>query len=179
MDKAVEKCKVIIEEKSPNLENKAEVAEQVGIGAVVFSTLFNNRIKDIVFSYDKVLNFDGETGPYVQYTHARCAGVLARVSSIDEPKDWSGIDNTEGAELVRALAKFPEVIVSAAEKCEPCYVTRLIVDVAKLFNKFYYEHRIADADPSVRDSRLILTQAVKTVIANGLKLLGISAPEKM
>jgi len=178
LEKAVIKCKKIIEDKNPDLENKEEVAEQVGIGAVVFSTLLNNRIKDIVFSYDKVLNFDGETGPYVQYTHARCCSVLEK-AAMGEKIDWKGLDNPEAAELVRYLSRYPEVVSSAAEKYEPSYITRHIVDISQLFNKFYYEHRIADEDEGIKNSRLMLTKAVKTVIKNGLDLLGIKAPEKM
>lgn len=178
LDKAVEKCAKIIEDKNPNLDNKQEVAEQVGIGAVVFSTLFNNRIKDIVFSYDKVLNFDGETGPYVQYTHARCCSVLAKAEITDDI-DWNGINNPEAAELVRYISRFPEVVISAGEKYEPSYITRHIVNISQLFNKFYFEHRINDEEIKVRNARLKLTQATKIVINNGLMLLGIKAPERM
>lgn len=178
LDKAVEKCYQIIEEKNPDLENKKNISEQVGIGAVVFSTLQNNRIKDIVFSYDKVLNFDGETGPYVQYTHARCSSVLEK-AEIGVITDWRGIDNPEAAELIRYLSRYPEVVLSAAEKYEPSYITRHIVDIAQLYNKFYYERRILDAEEGMKNARLKLTLAVRTVIANGLSLLGIQAPDKM
>lgn len=178
LDKAVIKCKKIIEDKNPDLINKAEVAEQIGVGAVVFSALINNRIKDIVFSYDKVLNFDGETGPYVQYTHARCNSVLNK-AEIGATVDWTGIANPEAAELIRYLARYPEVVEAAATKYEPSLITRHIVNIAQLFNKFYYEHRIADGEEAICNARLKLTLAVKTVIANGLRLLGIKAPDKM
>lgn len=178
LDKAVEKCYNIINEKNFDLENKQEIAEQIGVGAIIFSTLYNNRIKDIVFSYDKVLNFDGETGPYVQYTHARCSSVLKKVE-IGSEIDWKGLDNKEARDLILLLSRYPDVIVSSAEKREPCYITRHIVAIAQLYNKFYYEHRITDVDEPIRNARLMLTQAVKTVINNGLNLLGIKAPDKM
>lgn len=178
LDKAVNKCKVIIEEKNPDLNDKDKVAEQVGIGAIIFSTLLNNRIKDIVFSYDKVLNFDGETGPYVQYTHARCSSVLAK-GEIGVNIDYEGVNNQEAAELIRYLARFPEVVEAAGDKFEPSYITRHIVDIAQLYNKFYYEHRITDAEEGIKNARLMLTLATKIVIKKGLELLGIQAPDKM
>lgn len=178
LDKAVEKCRKIIEEKNPNLADKDKIAEQIGVGAVVFSALINNRIKDIVFSYDKVLNFDGETGPYVQYTHARCCSVLEK-STIGKDCDWSAIDNPEASELIRYLSRYPEIVISSAEKNEPSYITRHIVNISQLFNKFYYEYRITGQEKKISNARLQLTLAVKTVIANGLKLLGISAPSRM
>jgi arginyl-tRNA synthetase len=151
----------------------------VGIGAVVFSVLYNNRIKDIVFNYDKVLNFDGETGPYVQYTHARCSSVLQK----GEPQgeiDYNGINNPEGQEVIKLLERFPSIVRDAAEKNEPCFVGRLAVDLAQAYNKFYIEHRIINAETTeIRNARLLLTKAVKQTLSNALGLLGIAAPTKM
>ena len=180
LNKSVEKALQIITEKSPDLENKEEVAEQVGIGAVLFSVLYNSRIKDIVFSYDRVLNFDGETGPYVQYTHARCNSVLKKASEYDGGEvDYSGISDEESSEVVKLIASFPEAVKAAAEKYEPCFVARHLVSLAQSYNRFYLANRIADAEPKIRNARVLLTTAVKNVLESGLALLGIAAPEKM
>lgn len=180
LNKSVEKALQIITEKSPDLENKEEVAEEVGIGAVLFSVLYNSRIKDIVFSYDRVLNFDGETGPYVQYTHARCNSVLKKASEYDGGEvDYSGISDEESSEVVKLIASFPEAVKAAAEKYEPCFVARHLVSLAQSYNRFYLANRIANAEPKIRNARVLLTTAVKNVLESGLALLGIAAPEKM
>ena len=180
LNKSVEKALQIITEKSPDLKNKEEVAEQVGIGAVLFSVLYNSRIKDIVFSYDRVLNFDGETGPYVQYTHARCNSVLKKAGAYDGGEvDYSGISDEESSEVVKLIASFPEAVKAAAEKYEPCFVARHLVSLAQSYNRFYLANRIADAEPKIRNARVLLTTAVKNVLESGLALLGIAAPEKM
>lgn len=179
LDKAVEKCLAIINEKNPNLENKEKTAETVGVGAVIFGTLFSSRIKDITFSYDKALNFDGETGPYVQYTCARCKSVLRKA----EEKDFSAIKigevNDEEYALCSLLARFPEVVKQSAEKYEPSFITRYSVDVAKAYNKFYFDCRILNAEEEVKKYRLALTEATLHVLTNALALLGINVPEKM
>lgn len=180
LNKSVEKALQIITEKSPDLENKEEFAEQVGIGAVLFSVLYNSRIKDIVFSYDRVLNFDGETGPYVQYTHARCNSVLKKAGAYDGGEvDYSGISDEESSEVVKLIASFPEAVKAAAEKYEPCFVARHLVLLAQSYNRFYLANRIANAEPKIRNARVLLTTAVKNVLESGLALLGIAAPEKM
>ena len=178
LNRAVEKSLQVITEKSPDLENKKEIAEQVGVGAVIFSVLYNNRIKDIVFNYDKVLNFDGETGPYVQYTHARCCSVLAK-GTLGEEEDYSALDNEESVEVVKLLDTFPDAVREAADKREPCVLSRHIVELAKAYNKFYLAHRIINAPEGAKNVRLMLTSAVRQVIKNGLTLLGMGAPEKM
>lgn len=175
--KCIEKAYRIIDEKNPSLENKEKVAEQVGVGAVIFGALYNNKIKDITFSYDKVLNFEGETSVYVQYTCARAASVLARAAvpaSYELPQP-----NEEEAELLKALAEFPETVKSAAEKYEPSYVARYCVDVAQKFNKFYFDCKILQAEEGTRGFRLALTAATLQVLKNALSLLGIGVPEKM
>lgn len=181
LDKAVEKTLSIIEEKSPGLENKEEVAQTVGIGAVVFDTLSSARIKDITFSFDRVLNFDGETGPYVQYTHARCASLLRR-EDFDwaaADKDYTVLDNAEAFATAKLLYSFPDSVARACEKNEPYLITRHIIELAKAMNRFYYEHRIIDEDEAKTAARLMLAACVKQVLKTGLYLIGVGAPERM
>ena len=180
LDKAVEKARKIIEEKNPNTKDKDAIAESVGVGAVVFSALWNNRIKDIVFSYDKVLNFDGETAPYVQYTYARCASALRKGGDIDFGNvDLSSITTDEGYEVIKSVLTFGDSVRLAAKLREPCYVTRHVVDLAEKFNRFYIDHRIVVDDIPTRNARLALTQSVANVIRCGLGLLGIDTPNEM
>lgn len=180
LDKAVEKARDIINEKNPSATDKDEIAESVGVGAVVFSALWNNRIKDIVFSYDKVLNFDGETAPYVQYTYARCASALRKGGEPDfEQIDLGAIVDDEGYDVLKSVITFGESVRLAAKLREPCYVTRHVVDLAEKFNRFYIDHRIIVDDAPTRNARLALTKAVGNVIKCGLGLLGIDAPEEM
>ncbi len=181
---AVEKTREIIEEKGVNTDNMEETAKIVGIGAVIFQELSNGRIKDYTFSWDKVLNFDGETGPYVQYTHARAASVLrnagAENASFDPVNmDLSFVCTPAAYELVKLLYRFPEVVAEAADKYEPSVVTRHIVDIAQAFNKFYHDERILVDDEAEKQAKLLLTYAAKQTIASGLNLLGMKAPEKM
>jgi len=181
LDQAVEKTRSIIEEKSPGLENKDEVAKTVGVGAVVFDTLSSARIKDIVFSFDRVLNFDGETGPYVQYTHARCASLLRRAPEgwQSAAPDYAALDNAEAFAAAKLLQGFPDVVRRACEKNEPYLITRHVIELAKAFNRFYYEHRVIDEDEPKTAARLALAQATKQVIKTGLWLIGVDAPERM
>ncbi|SHK50022.1 arginine--tRNA ligase [Paramaledivibacter caminithermalis] len=180
LNKAVEKTKEIISQKNPNLEDKEKVAKEVGIGAVIFQELANNRIKDYVFSWDRTLNFDGESGPYVQYTHARAASLL-RKSQLDYKSNinFGLLKEKEAMDLIRIINKFPDVIVDAARKYEPAVITRYIIDVAQAFNRFYHEHSILVDDEELQKARLALVFACKQTIKNGLKLIGIAAPERM
>ena len=180
LKKAIEKTEDIISKKNPNLKDKRKVAEQVGIGAVVFQELSNNRIKDYVFSWDRTLSFDGETGPYVQYTHARASSLLEKADfEITEDVDYSTLTNEQAVNVLRLLQQFPKVIVNAMEKNEPSIITRHIVDIAQEFNRFYHDCPIIVEDEKVQKARLLLVYAVKTVIKIGLGLLGVEAPEKM
>ena len=181
ISRCVEKARVILEEKNPALENKDAVAETVGVGAVVFGALYNSKIKDITFSYDKALNFDGETSVYVQYTCARAASVLSKAAAdgIAFDEAASGTPNAQEAELLKALGDFPATVREAAEKYEPSFVARWCVDTAKLFNKCYFDCKILQAEEDVRAFRLALTKATLTALTNGLGLLGIGVPEKM
>ena len=162
-----------------------EVSKEVGIGAVIFQELSNNRIKDYVFSWDKVLNFDGETGPYVQYTHARASSVLrkAEAEGVDIGSlgkiDPEYLASDSAYALVKLLYRVPEVVLEAAEKYEPSILTRHLVDIAQAFNKFYHDEHILVENTDERDAKLALVKASRTVIANCLGLLGIKAPERM
>ena len=180
MDMAQEKALKIINEKSPGLENKEEVARQVGIGALVYSTLNSSRIKDVDFWFERALNFDGETGPYVQYTHARCCSVLRKAEGLHLPEaDCSALCDEEAQALLHLMNRFPKVLREALNKYEPFMVTRAITDICQAYNKFYYEHRILDEAPAVVAARVRLTRAAKNIIKTGLYLIGMEAPERM
>lgn len=179
LNRAVEKAREIIEEKSPNLPDKDKVARQVGIGAVVFFDLFNNRIKDIDFRWDRALNFDGETGPYVQYTHARCCSLLAKAGELDAKADYAALENPAAQEVVRTLERFPEVVSEACHRNEPSLVTRYSVELASNFNRFYYENRILTEDAAQSKARANLTAATASCLRTALSLIGVEAPEKM
>ncbi len=181
LNKAVESTKKIIEKRNPDLENKDEVAKQVGIGAVVFQELFNQRIKDYVFSWDRTLSFEGETGPYVQYTHARISSILDRADfKLKDNIDLELLKEDDEINIVREIYGFPQTIVDAKNKNEPFYITRKIVEIAKAYNKFYNSTNIINTeDEKLKDARLLLSYATKMVIKVGLGLLGIEAPERM
>ncbi|HHY91573.1 MAG TPA: arginine--tRNA ligase, partial [Clostridiales bacterium] len=153
---------------------------QVGIGAVVFQELSNNRIKDYIFSWDKTLNFEGETGPYVQYTHARACSVLTKATvEMNGSIDYRLLSGEAEMNLIRLIHQFPAVVLEAGKKYEPSMITRHIVDIAQAFNKFYHDTPIIVEDENLQRARLALVRATKQTIANGLDLLGIAAPEKM
>ncbi|MGI6383102.1 MAG: arginine--tRNA ligase [Tissierellaceae bacterium] len=180
LNKAVESTLEIINERNPDLENKKEVAKQVGIGAVIFQELFNQRIKDYVFSWERTLSFDGETGPYVQYTHARANSLLERGSfNIGDQVDINLLLSEDEIDIIRMIYDFPGVVMDAMEKNEPFFITRQIVELAKGFNKFYHNAQIIVEDEELRKARLLLTYLVKNTIKVGLGLLGIEAPNKM
>ena len=183
LKEAVNKTKQIIEEKNPDLPNKEDVAMQVGIGAVIFDDMYNNIIKDIQFSWERVLNFDGETGPYVQYTHARACSVL-RKAHIDVDHTFNNIDyslltDEASVNVIKELADFNAVIEEAANKYEPSYMARYAVDLAQAFNKFYHDNAILVEDEKVKEARLAIVLSVKYVLRNALYLLGIQSPEQM
>ncbi|WP_288480922.1 arginine--tRNA ligase [uncultured Clostridium sp.] len=178
---AVEKTLEVINEKNPELENKEEVAKKIGIGAVVFTYLKNSREKDIIFDWKEILSFEGETGPYVQYSYARANSILTRAGEIDYSKvDYSKLNSKEEFELIKTLESFKKNIHSAIEKLEPCVVTRYAIEVAKAFNKFYNAHSVLNLeDESLKQSRLALVKASCQVIKNALALIGIEVVEKM
>ncbi|MBQ6727880.1 MAG: arginine--tRNA ligase [Clostridia bacterium] len=177
INKTVEKARKVIEEKNPALKDRERTARAVGTGAVIFGALSNNKIKDIVFNYDRVLSFEGETCPYVQYTITRCFSVLKKTGN---PKAFTvpAMCEAEYA-VISELGRFPSVIKSAAEKYEPSFITRYAVDLAQAFSKFYIDCKIACEDENLRNFRLAITDAVKTVLINALTLLGIDYVEEM
>ncbi len=180
LKQACDKALAIINEKTPNLENKEEVAKQVGIGAVIYTDLQNNRIKDIDFRWDRALNFDGETGPYVQYTHARCCSVLRKAEELAlGTLDYTALSDDWAQQLLRLLSRFPETVQQAAEKYEPSIITRFMTEIAKAYNKYYYEQRIITEDPAATAARVALTRATKDVLKTAMYLIGMSAPERM
>ena len=182
LDKAVEKALEIITAKNPNLADKETVAEQVGVGAVLFSALENSKIKDITFTFDRVLNFDGETAPYLQYTCARCNSILEKAGMsrlVKIAHDNSALDNPETLRLCKLIASFPQAVKDAAYKYEPSILSGLLIDIAQAFNKFYMEHRVICDDLSRQNARLRVVQVTATTLKKGLSLLGIAAPEKM
>ena len=176
--RCVEKAYTIISEKNAELENKEQIAETVGLGAVIFGALYNNKIKDITFSYDKVLSFEGETSVYVQYTCARANSVLSKSGgNYVLPENY--IPDATEYEVVKAIASFGQTVRDAAEKYEPSLIARYAVDLAQKFNKFYIEYKILTAEGAARDFRLCLTNAAHIALKNSLSLLGIGVPEKM
>jgi arginyl-tRNA synthetase len=185
LNEAVSKTAEIMKEKNPQGVDVDQVAKEVGIGAVIFQELSNNRIKDYVFSWDKVLNFDGETGPYVQYTHARACSVLRNASEAELERIQAGdfdpkyIASESAYNLIKLMYRVPEVILDAADKYEPSILTRHLVDVAQSFNKFYHDEHILVENEEEKVAKLALVESARTVIANCLNLLGIQAPERM
>ena len=184
INEAVAKTATIIQEKNPDLPDKNVVAEEVGIGALIFNRLYNNRIKDVIFNWERVLNFEGETGPYVQYAHARCCSVLVK-AGIDKNADLLGtfdsslLADDEAFAVMRLLYDYPASIIEAAEKYEPYIISRHLMALAQAYNGFYHKHIILVDEQDVRQARLALTAAVGQVLRSGLGLIGIAAPEAM
>ncbi len=176
---AIEKVTAIMKEKNPDLENSAEIAEAVGVGAIVFYYLSNNRMKDINFVMEEALSFDGNTGPYVQYTYARACSVIRRAGTLADNTPVQ-IQTEEEATLVKTLCRFGERVTSAIADYEPSYITRFILDVAAAFNRFYHNCPILSAtDEAVRASRIRLTEATKTVLGNAFDLICLRKTEQV
>jgi len=177
--RATELAVSIIAEKNPQLPDRQKVAAQVGIGAVIFADLGNDRIKDIEFDWEKVLDFSGETGPYIQYAHARICSILRKAADWDGSYDAALLTAPEEQQLVNMLARFGLAIERAAETYKPSVVARYLIELAKDFNKFYHQCPVLTAAGARRASRLALVAATRQVLQNGLSLLGIAAPEEM
>ena len=181
LHESINKIYEIIEEKNPDLPDKETVARQVGIGAILFNDLYNQRIKDVVFNWDKILNFDGETGPYVQYTYARCASVFRKVGDVQIPDeiDYSVLTDDVTMNLLKDITRFPGIVKDAADKFEPFMIARFAVSVAQHFNKFYHDCQINVKEENVKMARLKVVQMTMKVIKDALELLGIEGPEQM
>lgn len=181
LHEAIEKAKSVIEAKNPNLENKELVAKQIGVGAVIFNDLKNNRIKDEIFDLDEMLKFEGETGPYVQYTYVRAKSVLNKFADdLDLNNiDYSKITDADSVEVIRNINGFSKALNKAANAYEPSIITRYVIDLAQSYSTFYNNNKINVEDKAVKNARLALTYAVATVIKLSLGLLGIECPEKM
>lgn len=178
IENTVSAARRIIEEKNPALENKEETAESVGVGAVMFFALGTQRIKDVDFNYDKVLSFEGETAPYLQYTHARCRSVLAKA---DKPADYDPalLTDDDSYAVIKLLADWNDTVREAAEKYEPSIVARRLIDIAQAYNRFYISGRIITDDAPLTAARLKLTETVADTLREGLDLLLIKAPDRM
>lgn len=186
LDRAVEEARRIIAEKNPDLRNAADIAEQVGVGAVVFHDLKKERVKDVVFEWAEVLSFEGETGPYVQYTHARLASILRHAGPLGlapaAPAEIRSLDQgmvEDAAPILLALGRFPGVVRAAAEAAEPSLVSQYVLDLCRETNSWYVRNKVLGEDPVLSRFRLALVGGVRQVIANGLALLGVAAPEEM
>ena len=178
--KAVELTEKIIEEKNPELEDKRKIATQVGIGAIVFNDLSNKRMKDVDFSWDRMLNFNGQTGPYVQYTYARFSSVLRKYGrQVDDNVNLSLLNSDMETEIVRLLSRFPETVKHAADEYEPSVVTTYLLDLCEASNRFYNHFRVLSEDLETSKTRVLLVWCIRTVLGKGLSLLGMETPERM
>lgn len=184
LNEAIERAKEIIEQKNPELENKEEVAKKVGIGAIIFNDLSNSRVKDEVFDWNNILNFQGETGPYIQYTYVRTKSVLEKAGvKIDnisfDMVNFDSLEDTYSQNIIKLLYDFHNILIQVTEKNEPSILSRYLIELAKAYSVFYNENRIMVEDTSIKNSRIYLTFAVEKVLKIGANLLGIEMPEKM
>lgn len=183
LQEAISRVRTIIEEKNPELteEEKDDIATKVGIGAVIYNDLAGNRIKDEIFDWDTILNFNGETGPYIQYTYVRTNSVLKKAGNIPDLSEvkTSNIMDEEAYKVLKLLYSYPEIIRNAAEKNEPSIISRFLIDLAKAYSSFYNENKIIVEDKEVQNARVYLTYMTNIVLKNGAELLGIKMPEKM
>ena len=181
LNEGIEKAKTIIEEKGTDIKDKDTLASQIGIGAIIFNNLQNSKIKDVVFDWDSVLNFQGETGPYVQYSYVRTRSILNKIDSIPdfEKIDCGLLIEKEAVEVIKLLGRFEDIVLNAADKNEPSLIARFLIDLSQVFSNFYNEHHVLTDNKEIQDARVILTLYTGMVLKIGMSLLGIEAPEKM
>ncbi|CDE15172.1 arginine--tRNA ligase [Clostridium sp. CAG:470] len=181
LNEAISRAKEIIEQKNPDLENKEEVAKKVGIGAVIFNDMSASRIKDEVFDWNTILNFQGETGPYIQYTYVRTKSVLEKAGYLPKIENVK-IDNLSdeySMAILKLIYNFEDILIQVTDKNEPSILARYLIELAKAYSSFYNENKIIVDDKDVQDARVYLTYAVSQVLKQGANLLGIEMPEKM
>ena len=180
LNEAISRAKEIIETKNPNLEDKDEIAKRVGVGAVIFNDLANNRIKDEIFDWNQVLNFNGETGPYIQYMYVRTKSILekAELPSI-ENIDYSKLQDKEALDIIYKLYEFEDILRTAADKNEPSIIARYLINLSSSFSSFYNLYHIIGEETSVQNARLALTYACNLILKTGTQLLGMKMPDKM
>lgn len=179
---AIERAQKVIEEKNPDLENKKEIAKKVGLGAVIFNDLYTSRIKDEVFEWDKILDFQGETGPYVQYTYVRTQSVLKKAKFTNSnllPINTKYLIDDYSQEILKLIYNFENILIQVTNKNEPSILARYLIDLAKAFSSFYNENKIINEDKELENARLYLTYMVGELLKIGANLLGIEMPEKM
>lgn len=181
LNEAISRSKEIMDTKNPDLENKDEIAKIIGIGAVIFNDLYNSRIKDEIFDWDEMLNFNGETGPYLQYIYVRTNSIIQKAGYIPELKnvDFSELRNENADNIIKMLYEFENTIKLSAEKYEPYIIARYLIDLAQAFSSFYNNYKIISDDKKAQDARLYLTYCVNIVLKSGAELLGMKMPEKM
>lgn len=181
LNEAISRAKKIIEEKNSDLENKDEIAKKVGIGAVIFNDLAQARVKDEIFDWDTILNFQGETGPYIQYTYVRTKSVIEKAGGVPDIKDVkvSYLLDDASSKILKLIYNFEDILIQVTDKNEPSILSRYLIDVAKAYSNFYNENKIIGDDKDVQNARIYLTFAVGKVLKTGAKLLGIEMPDKM
>ena len=181
LNEAISRAKQIIEQKNPDLENKDEIAKKVGIGAVIFNDLANGRVKDEIFDWDTILNFQGETGPYIQYTYVRTQSVISKaggVPSFENVKSNKLLDEYS-IKIIKLIYNFEDILKQVTDNNEPSILSRYLIDLAKAYSNFYNENKIINDDKETQDARVYLTHAVGEVLRLGANLLGIEMPDKM
>ncbi len=181
LNEAIQRAEDIIEEKNPSLENKKEVAKKVGIGAVIFNDLSNSRVKDEIFEWNQILNFQGETGPYIQYTYVRTRSVLEKVGYLPNMADIKieKLQDCYSQNIIKLIYEWEDILIQVTQKDEPSILARYLIDVAKAFSVFYNENKIMIEDKELQDARVYLTFCIGKVLKTGAKLLGIDMPNKM
>ena len=181
LNEAISRVTQIMDEKNPNLENKEEIAKKIGVGAVIFNDLYNSRIKDEIFDWDAMLNFNGETGPYMQYIYVRTKSLLEKSGYVPEINevDFLKLTDISSLRVIKLIYSFEDILKQSAEKYEPYIIARYLIKLAQAFSSFYNENKIIGEEKNVQDARLYLTYATGLVLKTGAKILGIKMPEKM